>query len=146
MQLAPYQMSSNRKRIREPEIGIAKPKLLSSVNVVMRSQPVAEEVIQPDILKSVVDFGHSKPVLQEVHKIPDVTDRNKRLFGNLIGHLGRAKKNFDSDTKVEVQNRMKEEAARKNSEESIRINLLRKKVAEVEREKERNLRSQAILR
>jgi hypothetical protein len=122
------------------------PKLLTSVAVVKRSQPVSDRYDPEETNKQQEHFSYSKPALQEVHKIPDVAQRNKRLFGNLISHLGKAKSNFETDTIVEQQNKLKDEVTKKNTEESLRISLLRKKKVMEERNQERKLRTVAILR
>jgi len=121
------------------------PKLLTSVAVVKRSQPVSDRY-DAEETKREEHFSYSKPALQEVHKIPDVAQRNKRLLGNLISHLGKAKSNFETDTIVEQQNKLKDEVTKKNTEESLRISLLRKKKVMEERNQERKLRTIAILR
>ena len=136
-------MNKNSRK-RGLDIG-EQPKLLTSVAVVKRSQPVSDRY-DPEETKQEEHFSYSKPALQEVHKIPDVAQRNKRLFGNLISHLGKAKSNFETDTIVEQQNKLKDEVTKKNTEESLRISLLRKKKVMEERNQERKLRSIAILR
>ena len=66
---------------------------------------------------------------------PDALSRNKRLFGNLMGHLGTAKKNIEKDTKLEIQNAAISSVAVKHNNESHRLREHHDKLRKMEKEK-----------
>jgi hypothetical protein len=74
-----------------------------------------------------------KVVVREIYKSEDSVKRNKRMFGSLMGHLGRAKKKLDEDSEViETQKRAKTIAVQKNLEESSRIAEITKRTKKLE--------------
>jgi hypothetical protein len=63
-----------------------------------------------------------KPTIQEAYTKPDTISRNKRMFGNLMGHLGKARKILDSDSNmIGKQDQQKIAATIKNQAESKRV-------------------------
>lgn len=77
-----------------------------------------------------------RPSVRDVHAMPEVKNRNRRLFGSLMGHLGQAKQNLEKESdrmkrqkeahqaaadrqlkEFERQNKLK---ARQNSENKLR--------------------------
>ncbi len=79
---------------------------------------------------------HDKPTLADVYAKPDVVQRNKRMFGALMGHLGKAKEILQHDSLlIEKQDQQKLAASVKNKEESKRLFQLQREVSREEREK-----------
>lgn len=107
------------------------PKLLSSIAVVREdpdrstadSRPTTDEAQKP---------------LQEAYMKPVTVQRNKRMFGALMGHLNSAQKTLQHDSElIEKQDHRKVLAAQKNSLESQRVAKLHKVVTREQKDKVR---------
>jgi hypothetical protein len=63
----------------------------------------------------------SRPVVRDTGN-PETAGRNRRLFGALMGHLGKARETLSRDSgKIELQSTQKNAAAEKNMQESMRV-------------------------
>lgn len=61
---------------------------------------------------------------------------NRRMFGALMGHLGRAQKKLDADSEViNMQVARRQEASQKNTEESKRVAKLQRTLSVEQKEK-----------
>ena len=61
---------------------------------------------------------------------------NRRMFGALMGHLGRAQKNLKEDSDViQMQISRRQEVSQKNSDESQRVAKLRRTLSVEQKEK-----------
>lgn len=77
-----------------------------------------------------INIVTSKPEIKEVFTNPDVINRNKRLFGSLMGHLGSAQSKLERDSEaIKRQTERIHEVAKKNAEESKRLEALKKQEA-----------------
>ena len=81
-------------------------KLLSAVGAVKGTDPESTRVESP------------RSVQAGVFTKPDELIRNKRVFGALMGHLGKAKKNLEVDARIEKQSSLNSAASEKNRMES----------------------------
>lgn len=74
-----------------------------------------------------VNIVISKPEIKDVFTQPDVMNRNKRLFGSLMGHLGSAQTKLERDSEaIKKQTEKLNEVAKKNAEEMKRLEALKK--------------------
>eukprot|EP01039_Chlorochromonas_danica_P004525 gene4525-4963_t len=70
----------------------------------------------------------SKPAIQEAYIQPEILNRNKRMFGSLMGHLGHAKRKLEEDSSfLEKQSMKLQSAQHRNEEEKKRIEEERKR-------------------
>lgn len=83
---------------------------------------------KPNIkVRDEVNIVTSKPEIKEVFTNPDVMNRNKRLFGSLMGHLGSAQSKLERDSEaIKKQTEKTYEVAKKNAEESKRLEALKR--------------------
>lgn len=78
---------------------------------------------------------------ETIIKKPDVLplQRNKRLFGALMGHLDSAKRLLEKDSlKIEQQVQTKSVAAEKHQQQSLKLAELHTKIKETEQNKGKN--------
>jgi hypothetical protein len=69
-------------------------------------------------------------------KVVNVAAGNRRMFGALLGHLGRAQKNLKEDSDViKMQISRRQEASQKNTEESKRVAKLQRILSVEQKEK-----------
>jgi hypothetical protein len=91
-----------------------------------------------------IDIKIEQPVIHEAHSKPEAVQRNKRLFGNLMGHLGRAKRKLEEDSlNIKKQAILQSAVAQRNAEESKRLLQRQMEITHAEKEKVRfyNIRS-----
>ena len=93
---------------------VSKPRVMSAVAA----------VIQHDTATSTENHDNcsSKPLIREQNLNPDAVRRNRRMFGALMGHLGKAQQSLKTDSSLlERQNAVKSSAMHRHVEESKRI-------------------------
>eukprot|EP00752_Nemacystus_decipiens_P003853 g3545.t1 len=79
----------------------------------------------------------SRPELHPAYKDGDTKKRNRRMFGGLMAHLGRARKQLDHDkTLIEKQNTVAEMAAHRQQQEKRRQRQVAAAAARQERDDE----------
>jgi pinin/SDK/memA/ protein conserved region len=77
--------------------------------------------------------GDSK---SSVHNRPEFVQRNKRLFGALMGHLGTAKRKLEEDSStIDKQTSRQNAVAHKNSVENRRLQQLQREATDAEKSK-----------
>jgi hypothetical protein len=121
----------NKRQRNDFESNRATPKLLSSI-----------AVVRSDVDRSSVDNNRwhagdeaQKPQ-QEAYLKPVTVQRNKRMFGALMGHLNSAQKNLQLDSElIEKQDSRKSLATQKNTIESQRVAKLHKVVTREQKDK-----------
>jgi hypothetical protein len=107
------------------------PKLLSSIAVV-KSDP--DRFATEGDRSSTVD--ETQKPQQEAYMKPVTVQRNKRMFGALMGHLNSAQKNLQHDSElIEKQDHRKILATQKNTIESQRVAKLHKVVTREQKDK-----------
>jgi hypothetical protein len=130
----------SRKRIKvSSEVAVPahqRPKLLSTIGNV-RSQVAANSNFSGRRMGGKSDALESEtPVVNEANSKPEMVQRNKRLFGALMGHLGKAKRKLEEDSStIEKQVSLQMAVTQKNSEESKRLFQLHKELTNAEKEK-----------
>lgn len=79
--------------------------------------------------RSSKDFKEtSKPTISEAYKKPEVLNRNKRMFGLLMGHLGMARQKLEADSSlIKKQSDISTSVAEKNAKEAQRLEILKRK-------------------
>lgn len=77
------------------------------------------------------DHVPTRSEIQNAHAVPEVVNRNKRLFSSLIGHLGSAKKRLEEDhDNIQRQTTMMRAVAEKSTEEFKRLRQRKRKECE----------------
>lgn len=117
-------VNTKRSRDRDDEFSRSRPakKLLSAVGAVKNSNEI--------------DTEGSKQTVAELQNAPSVVNRNRRMLGALMGHLGMAKKRLEQDSsKIELQANLKIAATQKNIVESQRLLEIQKDIDRAEKEK-----------
>lgn len=110
--------SSDQEQLR------AKPRVMSAVAAVIHHDSVT-----PVDSHGAVDCP-SKPLIRKQNLNPDAVRRNRRMFGALMGHLGKAQQSLKTDSELlERQNAMKSTAMHRHVEESKRIIKQQKKLS-----------------
>ena len=101
-------------------------KVLSKVGVVKKDESYVDNIEEEE----------SSPRPTAIENPPEVAQRNKRLFGALMGHLGSAKKILERDsTKIDKQIQAKTLVTEKNQQESHRVRSLHDQIKHSEEEK-----------
>jgi pinin/SDK/memA/ protein conserved region len=106
-----------------------RPKLLSAIGTVrVNGATVATTQIKQSHSSSIervdakADHETLNPVIQDVYKRPEAVQRNKRLFGSLMGHLSLAKKKLEEDSsQIEKQVALQSAVVQRVSEENRRL-------------------------
>lgn len=122
-------------------------RLGTSTNVSSNSDYRHEEVKRPKILSTIGStnailydqYGDSrnrlrdsdvKDIKNDAFKEPEAIQRNKRLFGALMGHLGVAKRKLEVDSlNIEKQSALQVAVLQKNDLENRRLQLLQKEAS-----------------
>ena len=75
-----------------------------------------------------IDFTEtSKPTISEAYTKPDTLNRNKRMFGLMMGHLGMARQKLEADSNlIKKQTEISVAVAERNAKEVQRVELLKK--------------------
>lgn len=124
------EMQPNKRQRSDPESNRG-PKLLSSIAVVRSDQ----EISSGDNDRWRTGDDTQKP-LQEAYLKPVTMQRNKRMFGALMGHLNSAQKTLQQDSElIEKQDNRKILAAQKNNLESQRVAKLHKVITREQKDK-----------
>lgn len=116
----------NNKRLRDVDEDSSqshRPKLLSSI-VVVNSQQNGDLKPEEDDM-TISSVQNSIKSRSDIEIQPENRNRNKRMFGSLIGHLGLARKNLEKDVIINKQNTVATSVLHKNSEESKRLSDLK---------------------
>lgn len=133
-------LSAVGRRDREPfpdQYSSKRPKILSSIGNVSGSDPnIRLNVDSKQSDEKINTVFKSKPELLEVHNRPDIMNRNKRMFGSLVGHLGLAKKKLEDDSElIKKQQDMAASIAEKKTAEFMKYSEEKKITDEVESKK-----------
>jgi hypothetical protein len=129
--------SARTERFRN-EAAVVAPRVASTVvksNKRVRGEDDADEApVNTELEATHVE----RPAEAPGHASADVKQRDRRLFGALLGHLKRAKSGLESDAVITKQETRQAAAAERNREESL--HLRESAVAEVRAKKEEALR------
>lgn len=121
-------IDNSNKRKKFDEEYIVKPRKLMSVVGAVHKR--LDETNEEETAKASASNRSSKP---------DDISRNKRVFGALMGHLGKAKKMLEVDsTKIDRQSTVKNAATEKNKAESEKVLTIIRQKEQTEREKVRD--------
>ena len=121
--------SHNRNQIRNSSSLIKRPRILSTIGSAIsanndQSSNIAER-------HEVHKEGESK---SNIHDKPEVKQRNKRLFGALMGHLGTAKRKLEEDSStIDKQTSRQNAVAHKNGMENKRLQQLQREATDSEK-------------
>jgi hypothetical protein len=112
-----------------PILKSERPKLLSTIGATSMELPNASE-----------EGEHSLDINQRersgTHKKPEAVQRNKRLFGALMGHLGVAKRKLEEDSSnVEKKSALHMAVTQKNGMENMRLQQLHREASDAQRAK-----------
>ena len=101
----------------------------------MSIQPISKKLSSICAVK-IDDSNQNNTETKEIHKRPEIScqpeslSRNKRLFSSLMGHLGKAKNNLETDSRIDIQNAAINTATEKHSYESQRLYMLHNQIKE----------------
>lgn len=98
--------------------------------------------IRSEAADNVIAIEPSKPEIKEVFTRPEVVNRNKRLLGSLMGHLGQARQRLEKDVDLIKKRKELEEAASERSakevdraeeqrHKAIQLQILNKKIDDI---------------
>lgn len=108
-----------------------RPRILSTIgSATSANNSQSSETAERDEAR---EGGDSK---SSIHNRPEFVQRNKRLFGALMGHLGTAKRKLEEDSStIDKQTSRQNAVAHKNSVENRRLQQLQREAADAEKSK-----------
>ena len=73
---------------------------------------------------------NKRDLIEMTNQKPEILNRNKRIFGSLMGHLGLAKEKLEKESdRIYKQRELEQSAAKKNSEQLTKLEVTRLKEA-----------------
>ena len=121
---APESMSSHGSSSSSNER--KRPRILSTIGLTNSASHDPSDAVVPEVRK----------LEHEVYKKPEAIQRNKRIFGALMGHLGIAKRKLEEDSlNIDKQTSLQIAVSNKNGLENRRLQQLQREASDAQKAK-----------